>query len=427
MKWIKLSVNFFRSPRIMAAGRDARDLYLLLLVINGEHDFGGLVPAHYVDPEYLAHALSMTAVTVTNAASRLRHVTLISSRDDGSVVITGYDETWRPTDVTAAGRAARYRERKKLATTSNQALAGVCHRDDRDVTRDDRDVTLLDQIRLDQIRSESEVPFVPPKEQKRPAKPATELAQQDLAAGSEPKRAKSKASTRAQDNDLDPRAPMRASDLGQMNDLTVALAAESGRKIEDPQAAPIASHRYRKGALAPGEGALAPDLVPSGTIVTVQDPDLRRLQEPRARGNAIDLRAQEPLKLEPQPELPRKQKRPTKAATELSHRELAAELWEVQDRLRADVMPLARTLLPIPSALALVMDRLSEGYSREDCIHVMETFADEAKKDPKQRQWFNGETNWRPQNFRRALGRGAGDAVAPSQAPLAAYHRPMEP
>ena len=338
MKWIKLSVNFFRSPRIMAAGRDARDLYLLLLVINGEHDFGGLVPAHYVDPEYLAHALSMTAVTVTNAASRLRHVTLISSRDDGSVVITGYDETWRPTDVTAAGRAARYRERKKLATTSNQALAGVCHRDDRDVTRDDRDVTLLDQTRLDQIRSESEVPFVLPKEQKRPAKPATKLAQQDLAAGSEPKRANRK-------------APLRA----------------------------------------------------------------------------LEPLKLEPLKLELEPELPRKQKRPTKAATDLSHRELAAELWEIQDRLRADVMPLATTVLPIPSSLALVIDRLSDGYSRVDCIHVMETFADEAKKDPKQRQWFNGETNWRPQNFRRALGRGAGDAVAPSQAPLAAYHRPMEP
>ena len=339
MKWIKLSVGFFRSPKVLAAGRDARELYLFILLVNGERDFGGVIPAHYLDPEYLSRCLGWDRVTACNALDALHAVTLISACGEGASAITGYDEDWRPSDATVAGRVARHRENKKrneLLNTTNQDPTGECnalHSLQRVTARYVTQCNAVDQIRSDQIRVESEVPFVLPKEQKRPAKPATELAQQDLAAGSEPKRANRKA----------------------------------------------------------------------------------------------PLRALEPLKLEPEPELPRKQKRPTKAATELSHRELAAELWEIQDRLRADVMPLARTLLPIPSALALVMDRLSEGYSREDCIHVMETYADEAKKDPKQRQWFDGTTNWRPENFRRTLGRGAGDAVTPSQAPLAAYHRPMEP
>lgn len=50
-------------------------------------------------------------------------------------------------------------------------------------------------------------------------------------------------------------------------------------------------------------------------------------------------------------------------------------------------------------------DRLEEGYRVEDCEHVLSIYAHDAKADPGQARWFNGETNWRPDNFRRALGR----------------------
>jgi hypothetical protein len=49
-------------------------------------------------------------------------------------------------------------------------------------------------------------------------------------------------------------------------------------------------------------------------------------------------------------------------------------------------------------------------------MHVLQVYAHEARTKPESRQWFNGETNWRRDNFDRALGRvPATGAAAPAR------------
>lgn len=138
------------------------------------------------------------------------------------------------------------------------------------------------------------------------------------------------------------------------------------------------------------------------------------------------LEEREPA-LELTPSEPKPAKRGKAASTHLT---LAAELWAEQDRLRQDAIPGVRSLAPTASALALVAARLDEGHSPEDCRHVLQVYAADAKADPgKQAQWFNGETNWRPENFRRALGRtlarASPDPRRGSVRPLAAHEYPV--
>jgi hypothetical protein len=86
-------------------------------------------------------------------------------------------------------------------------------------------------------------------------------------------------------------------------------------------------------------------------------------------------------------------------------RSAARELWDYQDQLRARAMPGTRSLTPTDESLGRVAARLEEGFTVEDCRAVLEVYAQEALRTPQAAQWFNGETNWRPENFRRALGK----------------------
>jgi hypothetical protein len=86
------------------------------------------------------------------------------------------------------------------------------------------------------------------------------------------------------------------------------------------------------------------------------------------------------------------------------HRPAAVTLWLKQDALRAEAIQGARPLRATDEALRRVAERLGEGYSVEDCEHVLAIYAAEARKGPESARWFNGETNWRRENFTRALG-----------------------
>jgi hypothetical protein len=49
---------------------------------------------------------------------------------------------------------------------------------------------------------------------------------------------------------------------------------------------------------------------------------------------------------------------------------------------------------------------LEDGHTVEDCEHVLRRYAAEARARPRESaQWFDGVTNWRPENFARALGK----------------------
>ena len=96
--------------------------------------------------------------------------------------------------------------------------------------------------------------------------------------------------------------------------------------------------------------------------------------------------------------------------------------------MRREAVPSLRDLAATDGALKPVADRLAEGYTREDCMHVLEVYAADARTSPDQAKWFNGETNWVAANFRRALGRSARASPDPrrgSVRPLAAHEYPV--
>lgn len=105
------------------------------------------------------------------------------------------------------------------------------------------------------------------------------------------------------------------------------------------------------------------------------------------------------------------------------HRKDAEHLWARQEELRAKTIPGARPLKPTDDRLDRVVERLDEN-SVEDCEHVLEVYAAEARAGAEGARWFNGETNWRKENFDRALGQALPAARAPAPAVLS---QPIHP
>ena len=85
-------------------------------------------------------------------------------------------------------------------------------------------------------------------------------------------------------------------------------------------------------------------------------------------------------------------------------------LWAEQERLRREVMPKSRGIKLTDDRRKRVQDRLDDGYSEDDCMAVLAEYAREARINGG--EWFNGETNWRPENFARSLGRVGAEARA---------------
>lgn len=81
-----------------------------------------------------------------------------------------------------------------------------------------------------------------------------------------------------------------------------------------------------------------------------------------------------------------------------AHLDLASKLWAYQNHLRGG------ELKGTAERLLRIAERLEAGATKDECKRVLEHYAAEAKRNPSSARWFNGETNWRPQNFDRALG-----------------------
>jgi hypothetical protein len=83
--------------------------------------------------------------------------------------------------------------------------------------------------------------------------------------------------------------------------------------------------------------------------------------------------------------------------------DVVQELWARQNVLRRQASPLAKNLPLTNKARDAVLDILKK-YSREDCLHVLEVYAQEAIRKRKI-DWFDGTTNWKERNFANALGK----------------------
>lgn len=156
MRWTKIDSAFHRNPKIRRVGRDAREVFLLLLLINGEREFGGTIPAHFADPEYLAPDLGMSVDMVRAALTRLRERhgdrdALVTGCDGCDVTLTGYGDEWKATGKSGATRTKEWRDRKRTpankpaipqtVTGSDKRVTGCDGCDDRrgEESRGERD------------------------------------------------------------------------------------------------------------------------------------------------------------------------------------------------------------------------------------------------------------------------------------------------
>jgi hypothetical protein len=99
--------------------------------------------------------------------------------------------------------------------------------------------------------------------------------------------------------------------------------------------------------------------------------------------------------------------RSKKHAVLSKHREAAEQLWGRQELLRRETIPGSRRLEATDDRLLRIAELLEAGASADDCLHVLQVHAGDCRRNPDQREWFNGDTNWRKTNFDRALGRPA--------------------
>lgn len=88
-----------------------------------------------------------------------------------------------------------------------------------------------------------------------------------------------------------------------------------------------------------------------------------------------------------------------------------ARLWAEQERLRAEASPGCRSLSLTKDRRKLVQNAIRAGYSDEELLANLQAYATEAARSSSL-EWFNGETNWRPANIARTLGKIDGGTPA---------------
>ena len=115
MAWIKLDDGFFLHPKAIAAGRDARDVYLAALCWSNQQMTDGIIPAHTLP---LIAALAGVA-DYDAAASRLVEVQLWHNHVDGWEV-HGFLERQQAREQREEW-LQRDRERKKAARDAKKA------------------------------------------------------------------------------------------------------------------------------------------------------------------------------------------------------------------------------------------------------------------------------------------------------------------
>ena len=145
LSWAKISVNLHTNPRILAAGRDAREVFLFLLLKNAELDGDGEIPAHYAAHEYISALVGVSVTECDAAMSRLVAAGLVDVTGDGSVILRGWSDEWRP-PMSGAERTRKWREskRKNSGGDGRVTVGDGC---------DTLDKTRLDKTRLDNTRA----------------------------------------------------------------------------------------------------------------------------------------------------------------------------------------------------------------------------------------------------------------------------------
>lgn len=114
--WAKIAANLHRNPKIRKAGRDARDVFTLMLLVNSDLKADGEFSDLYADPDYMADTLQCTVEEAERGLKRcetfhLLQVTPATEDESGVVRILGWDDEWRI--ATSTDRVRKHRAKKK--------------------------------------------------------------------------------------------------------------------------------------------------------------------------------------------------------------------------------------------------------------------------------------------------------------------------
>lgn len=110
------------------------------------------------------------------------------------------------------------------------------------------------------------------------------------------------------------------------------------------------------------------------------------------------------------------EKRPSRPDRLNGNRKECEELAALQAQLRADIHGLRP--LKVDDDMLAAIAKCLEASSFDDCRFVLQSYHDQAKANPEQAKWFNGETNWRLSNFKRTLGQPLPNGGQPHADPV---------
>jgi hypothetical protein len=113
------------------------------------------------------------------------------------------------------------------------------------------------------------------------------------------------------------------------------------------------------------------------------------------------------------------------AASEQGEVDEVAALWAEQENLRRSALPGCKPLRLTSDRRKRIAGLLDSGHEPADLRECLRSYADNARRDPSQGQWFNGDTNWRPDNVARTLGR-IGSRQATSNRAQSQFDQQME-
>lgn len=114
--WAKIDSGFFGNRKILRAGRNGRDVFLAVLLMNTARGSTGSIPSADLEPWYLARYLGIAEAEVQDGINRAITADLISLRD-GVVSIVGWDQEWARRPKTDAERSKSYRNRHAVNVT----------------------------------------------------------------------------------------------------------------------------------------------------------------------------------------------------------------------------------------------------------------------------------------------------------------------
>jgi uncharacterized phage protein (TIGR02220 family) len=159
--WAKLAADLHRHPKVRRGGRNAREVFVLVLAVNADNGSTGRVDAAFVDPWYLADTLQCTEAEAREGLEKAIAVRLLEITPEGYVQIVGWDdEEWG-----RGGGSMTERERKRLQRDKERELvkrpdtSGHVRTPGADVRTSGRS----DQRRGEEKRGDQDPPQSPPR------------------------------------------------------------------------------------------------------------------------------------------------------------------------------------------------------------------------------------------------------------------------